>query len=141
MTKCDLTYGLIIAFSKDSKKLIEDCKNHNPVDIEKWLKDAYFIDGLIPDLVYAMAKRIKCIMTQENLDRNNLYYLYARNDVEAIKLFDKKIHEVNKICAPLIDNKYAKIMASYIQRHDEDMKSNNINDWIDEFISIKKRID
>lgn len=138
MAQCDLAYGLILIFSKDSKKLIEDCKNHNPVDIDKWLKDAYIIEGLIPDLANDMAKRIKCIMKQENFDRKDLTYLYARNDMEAIKLFDKVIHVVNKTCVPLFDDKYANIITSYVQRHDENMKSNHIDDLNDKLNSIKK---
>ena len=141
MAQCDLAYGLILIFSKDSKKLIEDCKNHNPVDIDKWLKDAYLIDGLIPDLAEDMAKRIKYIMTQENLDINNLDYLYARIDMETIRLFDKIIHVVNKICMSLFDDKYAKIMGSHIQWHDENMKSNHIDDLDDKLTSIKKKFD
>ena len=141
MAQCDLAYGLVLIFSKDSKKQIEDCKNHNLVDSNKWLKDAYLIDGLIPNLAEDMAKRIKCIMMQENLDINNLDYLYARVDMDTIRLFDKIIHVVNKTCMSLFDDKYVKIMESFIQWHEENMKSNHIDDLDDKLTSIEKRFD
>ena len=85
MTQWELAYLRIGIFFNDSKKLIEDCKNHNPVDIDKWIKDACFIDGLIPHIVEDMITRYnRLTMSQEVITKYDLDNVYIRVDIDSI---------------------------------------------------------
>ena len=87
MVQCDLAYGLICIFLKDSKKLAQDLNNFtnldHPIDIDQWLKDAYVIDGLLPHIVDDMIKRYNRInMSQEIITKDNLDYRYICVDID-----------------------------------------------------------
>ena len=138
MRQCDLAYVRICIFLKDSKKLIEDCKNHNPVDIDKWIKDACFIDGLIPYIVEDMANRYnRLTMSQEVIDKYDLDNVYIRVDIDTIYLFDNIVHNVSDKYISMIKDEYAKVMSSYIEKHDKVIQENGISEWNNKINLIK----
>ena len=138
MRQCDLAYVRICIFLKDSKKLIEDCKNHNPVDIDKWIKDACFIDGLIPYIVEDMANRYnRLTMSQEVIDKYDLDNVYIRVDIDTIYLFDNIVHNVSDKYISMIKDEYAKVMSSYIEKQDKVIQENGISEWNNKINLIK----
>ena len=138
MRQCDLAYVRICIFLKDSKKLIEDCKNHNPVDIDKWIKDACFIDGLIPYIVEDMTNRYnRLTMSQEAIHKYDLDYVYSRVDIDSIYLFDNIVHNVSDKYISMDKDEYAKVMSSYIDKHDNVIQENGISEWNNKINLIK----
>lgn len=142
MTKCDLAYGLICIFFKDSKELVWDLNDfmnlNHPIDIDKWLKDAYLIDGLLPHIVEDMVKRYNWINTsQEGITKDNLDYRYMRVDIDSINLFNNAVHNVSDKYISMAKDEYAKVMISYIDKHDKMMQENRISEWIDKINLIK----
>ena len=138
MRQCDLAYVRICIFLKDSKKLIEDCKNHNPVDIDKWIKDACFIDGLIPYIVEDMTNRYnRLTMSQEAIHKYDLDYVYSRVDIDSIYLFDNIVHNVSDKYISMAKDEYAKVMSSYIDKHDNVIQENGISEWNNKINLIK----
>lgn len=146
MTKCDLAYGLICIFLKDSKKLVQDLNNimnlDHPIDIDKWLKDAYLIDGLIPDLAEDMVKRYNRInASQEMITKDNLDYRYMCVDMDSINLFNNIVHNVSDKYISMAKDEYAKVMISYIDKHDKMMQENRISEWTNKINLIKNKIE
>ena len=138
MRQCDLAYVRICIFLKDSKKLIEDCKNHNPVDIDKWIKDACFIDGLIPYIVEDMTNRYnRLTMSQEVITKYDLDNAYIRVDIDSIYLFDNIVHNVSDKYISMAKDEYAKVMSSYIDKHDNVIQENGISEWNNKINLIK----
>lgn len=138
MRQCDLAYVRICIFLKDSKKLIEDCKNHNPVDIDKWIKDACFIDGLIPHIVEDMTNRYnRLTMSQEVITKYDLDNVYIRADIDSIYLFDNIVHNVSDKYISMAKDEYAKVMSSYIDKHDNVIQENGISEWNNKISLIK----
>ena len=138
MRQCDLAYVRICIFLKDSKKLIEDCKNHNPVDIDKWIKDACFIDGLIPHIVEDMTNRYnRLTMSQEVITKYDLDNVYIRVDIDSIYLFDNIVHNVSDKYISMSKDEYAKVISSYIDKHDNVIQENGISEWINKINLIK----
>ena len=138
MRQCDLAYVRICIFLKDSKKLIEDCKNHNPVDIDKWIKDACFIDGLIPYIVEDMTNRYnRLTMSQEAIHKYDLDYVYSRVDIDSIYLFNNIVHNVSDKYISMAKDEYAKVMSSYIDKHDNVIQENGISEWNNKINLIK----
>ena len=138
MRQCDLAYVRICIFFKDSKKLIEDCKNHNPVDIDKWIKDACFIDGLIPCIVEDMTNRYnRLTMSQEVITKYDLDNVYIRVDIDSIYLFNHIVHNVSDKYISMAKDKYAKVMSSYIDKHDNMIQENRISEWNNKINLIK----
>ena len=138
MAQCDLAYARICIFLKDSKKLIEDCKNHNPVDIDKWIKDACFIDGLIPHIVEDMTNRYnRLTMSQEVITKYDLDNVYIRVDIDSIYLFDNIVHNVSDKYISMAKDEYAKVMSSYIDKHDNVIQENGISEWNNKINLIK----
>ena len=138
MTQWELAYLRIGIFFNDSKKLIEDCKNHNPVDIDKWIKDACFIDGLIPHIVEDMTNRYNRItMSQEVITKYDLDNVYIRVDIDSIYLFDNIVHNVSDKYISMAKDEYAKVMSSYIDKHDNVIQENGISEWNNKINLIK----
>ena len=138
MRHCDLAYVRICIFLKDSKKLIEDCKNHNPVDIDKWIKDACFIDGLIPHIVEDMTNRYnRLTMSQEVITKYDLDNVYIRVDIDSINLFDNIVHNVSDKYISMAKDEYAKVMSSYVDKHDNVIQENGISEWNNKINLIK----
>ena len=138
MRQCDLAYVRICIFIKDSKKLIEDCKNHNPVDIDKWIKDACFIDGLIPCIVEDMTNRYnRLTMSQEVITKYDLDNVYIRVDIDSIYLFDNIVHNVSDKYISMAKDEYAKVISSYIDKHDNVIQENGISEWNNKINLIK----
>ena len=138
MRQCDLAYVRICIFLKDSKKLIEDCKNHNPVDIDKWIKDACFIDGLIPYIVEDMTNRYnRLTMSQEVITKYDLDNVYIRVDIDSIYLFDNIVHNVSDKYISMSKDEYAKVISSYIDKHDNVIQENGISEWNNKINLIK----
>lgn len=136
MTQCDLAYGLICIFLKDSKELVQDL-DHS-IDIDKWLKDAYLIDGLLPHIVDDMIKRYKRInMSQEIITKDNLDYRYICVDIDSINLFDNIVHNVSDKYISMNKDEYAKVMSSYIDKHDNMIQENRISEWNNKINLIK----
>ena len=125
-------------FFNDSKKLIEDCKNHNPVDIDKWIKDACFIDGLIPHIVEDMTNRYnRLTMSQEVITKYDLDNVYIRVDIDSIYLFNNIVHNVSDKYISMAKDEYAKVISSYIDKHDNGIQENGISEWINKINLIK----
>lgn len=125
-------------FFNDSKKLIEDCKNHNPVDIDKWIKDACFIDELIPHIVEDMINRYnRLTMSQEVITKYDLDNVYIRVDIDSIYLFDNIVHNVSDKYISMAKDEYAKVMNSYIDKHDNMIQENRISEWNNKINLIK----
>ena len=146
MVQCDLAYGLICIFLKDSKKLAQDLNNFtnldHPIDIDQWLKDAYVIDGLLPHIVEDMIKRYNRInMSQEMITKNNLDYRYICVDIDSINLFNDIVHNVSDKYIPMAKDEYAKLMISYIDKHDNMIRENRISEWINKINLIKNKIE
>ena len=146
MVQCDLAYGLICIFLKDSKKLAQDLNNFtnldHPIDIDQWLKDAYVIDGLLPHIVEDMIKRYKRInMSQEIITKDNLYYRYICVDIDSINLFNDIVHNVSDKYISMSKDEYAKVMISYIDKHDNMIRENRISEWINKINLIKNKIE
>ena len=138
MRQCDLAYVRICIFLKDSKKLIEDCKNHNPVDIDKWIKDACFIDGLIPHIVEDMTNRYnRLTMSQEVITKYDLDNVYIRVDIDSINLFDNIVHNVSDKYISIAKDEYAKVISSYVDKHDNVIQENGISEWNNKINLIK----
>lgn len=143
MAQCDLTYGLICIFFKDSKNLMYDLNyfmdlDHS-IDIDKWLKDAYLIDGLLPHIVDDMIKRYKRLnMSQEVITKDNLDYRYICVDMDSINLFNNIVHNVSDKYISMAKDEYAKVMISYIDKHDSMIQENRISEWINKINLIKK---
>ena len=138
MRQCDLAYARICIFLQDSKKLIEDCKNHNPVDIDKWIKDACFIDGLIPHIVEDMTNRYnRLTMSQEVIDKYDLDNVYIRVDIDSIYLFNHIVHNVSDKYISMDKDEYAKVVSSYIDKHDNMIQENRISEWNNKINLIK----
>ena len=138
MRQCDLAYVRICIFLKDSKKLIEDCKNNNPVDIDKWIKDACFIDGLIPYIVEDMTNRYnRLTMSQEVINKYDLDNVYIRVDIDLIYLFDNIVHNVSDKYISMAKDEYTKVMSSYIDKHDNMIQENGISEWNNKINLIK----
>ena len=138
MTQWELAYLRIGIFFNDSKKLIEDCKNHNPVDIDKWIKDACFIDGLIPHIVEDIANRYnRLTMSQEVIDKYDLDNVYIRVDIDSIYLFDNIVHNVSDKYISMSKDEYAKVISSYIDKHDNVIQENGISEWNNKINLIK----
>ena len=145
MAQCDLAYGLICIFLKDSKKLAQDLNNFtnldHPIDIDQWLKDAYVIDGLLPHIVEDMIKRYNRInMSQEMITKNNLDYRYICVDIDSINLFNDIVHNVSDKYISMAKDEYAKVMISYIDKHDNLIRENRISEWINTINLIKNKI-
>ena len=146
MTQCNLAYGLICIFLKDSKNLMYDLNyfmdlDHS-IDIDKWLKDAYLIDGLLPHIVDDMIKRYKRInMSQEIITKDNLDYRYICVDIDSINLFDNIVHNVSDKYISMAKDEYAKVMISYIEKHDTMIQENRISEWINKINPIRNKID
>lgn len=146
MVQCDLAYGLICIFLKDSKKLAQDLNNFtnldHPIDIDQWLKDAYVIDGLLPHIVEDMIKRYNRInMSQEMITKNNLDYRYICVDIDSINLFNDIVHNVSDKYISMSKDEYAKVMISYIDKHDNMIRENRISEWINKINLIKNKIE
>ena len=146
MAQCDLAYGLICIFLKDSKKLEQDLNNftnlYHPIDIDQWLKDAYVIDGLLPHIVDDMIKRYKRInMSQEIITKDNLDYRYICVDIDSINLFNDIVHNVSDKYISMAKDEYAKVMISYIDKHDNMIRENRISEWINKINLIKNKIE
>lgn len=146
MAQCDLAYGLICIFLKDSKKLVQDLNNFtnldHPIDIDQWLKDAYVIDGLLPHIVEDMIKRYNRInMSQEIITKNNLDYRYICVDIDSINLFNDIVHNVSDKYISMAKDEYAKVMISYIDKHDNMIRENRISEWINKINLIKNKIE
>ena len=146
MVQCDLAYGLICIFLKDSKKLAQDLNNFtnldHPIDIDQWLKDAYVIDGLLPHIVEDMIKRYNRInMSQEMITKNNLDYRYICVDIDSINLFNDIVHNVSDKYISMSKDEYAKVMISYINKHDNMIRENRISEWINKINLIKNKIE
>lgn len=146
MVQCDLAYGLICIFLKDSKKLAQDLNNFtnldHPIDIDQWLKDAYAIDGLLPHIVEDMIKRYNRInMSQEMITKNNLDYRYICVDIDSINLFNDIVHNVSDKYISMSKDEYAKVMISYIDKHDNMIRENRISEWINKINLIKNKIE
>ena len=146
MVQCDLAYGLICIFLKDSKKLAQDLNNFtnldHPIDIDQWLKDAYVIDGLLPHIVEDMIKRYNRInMSQEMITKNNLDYRYICADIDSINLFNDIVHNVSDKYISMSKDEYAKVMISYIDKHDNMIRENRISEWINKINLIKNKIE
>ena len=146
MVQCDLAYGLICIFLKDSKKLEQDLNNFtnldHPIDIDQWLKDAYVIDGLLPHIVDDMIKRYKRInMSQEIITKDNLDYRYICVDIDSINLFNDIVHNVSDKYISMAKDEYAKVMISYIDKHDNMIRENRISEWINKINLIKNKIE
>ena len=146
MVQCDLAYGLICIFLKDSKKLAQDLNNFtnldHPIDIDQWLKDAYVIDGLLPHIVEDMIKRYNRInMSQEMITKNNLDYRYICVDIDSINLFNDIVHNVSDKYISMAKDEYAKVMISYIDKHDNMIRENRISEWINKINLIKNKIE
>lgn len=146
MVQCDLAYGLICIFLKDSKKLAQDLNNFtnldHPIDIDQWLKDAYVIDGLLPHIVDDMIKRYKRInMSQEIITKDNLDYRYICVDIDSINLFNDIVHNVSDKYISMSKDEYAKVMISYIDKHDNMIHENRISEWINKINLIKNKIE
>ena len=138
MTQWELAYLRIGIFFNDSKKLIEDYKNHNPVDIDKWIKDACFIDGLIPYIVEDMTNRYnRLTMSQEVIPKYDLDNVYIRVDIDLIYLFDNIVHNVSDKYISMAKDEYAKVMSSYIDKHDNMIQENRISEWNNKINLIK----
>ena len=138
MRQCDLAYVRICIFLKDSKKLIEDYKNHNPVDIDKWIKDACFIDGLIPYIVEDMTNRYnRLTMSQEVITKYDLDNVYIRVDIDSIYLFNNIVHNVSDKYISMAKDEYAKVISSYIDKHDNVIQENGISEWNNKINLIK----
>ena len=138
MRQCDSAYVRICIFLKDSKKLIEDCKNHNPVDIDKWIKDACFIDGLIPHIVEDMTNRYnRLTMSQEIITKYDLDNVYIRVDIDSIYLFNNIVHNVSDKYISMAKDEYAKVISSYIDKHDNVIQENGISEWNNKINLIK----
>ena len=138
MTQWELAYVRICIFLKDSKKLIEDCKNHNPVDIDKWIKDACFIDGLIPHIVEDMINRYnRLTMSQEVITKYDLDNVYIRVDIDSIYLFNNIVHNVSDKYISMAKDEYAKVISSYIDKHDNVIQENGISEWNNKINLIK----
>ena len=138
MTQWELAYLRIGIFFNDSKKLIEDCKNHNPVDIDKWIKDACFIDGLIPHIVEDMITRYnRLTMSQEVITKYDLDNVYIRVDIDSIYLFNNIVHNVSDKYISMAKDEYAKVMSSYIDKHDNMIQENGISEWNNKINLIK----
>lgn len=146
MVQCDLAYGLICIFLKDSKKLAQDLNNFtnldHPIDIDQWIKDAYVIDGLLPHIVEDMIKRYNRInMSQEIITKNNLDYRYICVDIDSINLFNDIVHNVSDKYISMAKDEYAKVMISYIDKHDNMIRENRISEWINKINLIKNKIE
>lgn len=146
MVQCDLAYGLICIFLKDSKKLAQDLNNFtnldHPIDIDQWLKDAYVIDGLLPHIVEDMIKRYNRInMSQEMITKNNLDYRYICVDIDSINLFNDIVQNVSDKYISMAKDEYAKVMISYIDKHDNMIRENRISEWINKINLIKNKIE
>lgn len=146
MVQCDLAYGLICIFLKDSKKLAQDLNNFtnldHPIDIDQWLKDAYVIDGLLPHIVDDMIKRYKRInMSQEIITKDNLDYRYICVDIDSINLFNDIVHNVSDKYISMAKDEYAKVMISYIDKYDNMIRENRISEWINKINLIKNKIE
>lgn len=146
MVQCDLAYGLICIFLKDSKKLAQDLNNFtnldHPIDIDQWLKDAYVIDGLLPHIVEDMIKRYNRInMSQEIITKDNLDYRYICVDIDSINLFNDIVHNVSDKYISMSKDEYAKVMISYIDKHDNMIRENRISEWINKINLIKNKIE
>ena len=146
MVQCDLAYGLICIFLKDSKKLAQDLNNFtnldHPIDIDQWLKDAYVIDGLLPHIVEDMIKRYNRInMSQEMITKNNLDYRYICVDIDSINLFNDIVYNVSDKYISMSKDEYAKVMISYIDKHDNIIRENRISEWINKINHIKNKIE
>lgn len=138
MTQWELAYLRIGIFFNDSKKLIEDCKNHNPVDIDKWIKDACFIDGLIPYIVEDMANRYnRLTMSQEVIAKYDLDNVYIRVDIDSIYLFDNIVHNVSDEYISIAKDDYAKVISLYVDKHDNVIQENGISEWNNKINLIK----
>ena len=138
MTQWELAYLRIGIFFNDSKKLIEDCKNHNPVDIDKWIKDACFIDGLIPHIVEDMTNRYnRLTMSQEVITKYDLDNVYIRVDIDSIYLFNNIVHNVSDKYISMSKDEYAKVISSYIDKHDNVIQENGISEWNNKINLIK----
>ena len=125
-------------FFNDSKKLIEDCKNHNSVNIDKWLKDACFIDGLIPYIVEDMINRYnRLTMSQEVITKYDLDNVYIRVDIDSIYLFNNIVHNVSDKYISMAKDEYAKVISSYIDKHDNVIQENGISEWNNKINLIK----
>ena len=138
MSQWELAYMRIGIFFNDSKKLIEDCKNHNPVDIDKWIKDACFIDGLIPYIVEDMINRYnRLTMSQEVITKYDLDNVYIRVDIDSIYLFNNIVHNVSDKYISMAKDEYAKVISSYIDKHDNVIQENGISEWNNKINLIK----
>ena len=127
MAQCDLAYGLICIFLKDSKEFVQDL-DHS-IDIDKWLKDACFIDGLIPHIVEDMTNRYnRLTMSQEVITKYDLDNVYIRVDIDSIYLFDNIVHNVSDKYISMSKDEYAKVISSYIDKHDNVIQENGISD-------------
>ena len=145
MSQCDLAYGFICIFIKDSKKLVQDLNNFMnldyPINIDSWLKDAYLIDGLLPSIVEDMIKRYKRINAiRETITKDNLDYRYMCVDMDSITLFDKTVHAMSDKYISMAKDEYAKVMISYIDKHDKVIQENKIAEWNDKITIMKNKI-
>lgn len=146
MTQCNLAYGFICIFLKDSKKLMWDLNHYmdldHPIDIDKWLKDAYLIDGLLPHIVDDMIKRYNRItMSQEVITKDNLDYRYMCVDIDSMNIFNNIVHNVSDKYISMGKDEYAKVMTSYIDKHDTMIQENRISEWINKINLIKNKIE
>ena len=76
-------------------------------------------------------------MSQEVITKYDLDNVYIRVDIDSIYLFDNIVHNVSDKYMSMAKDKYAKVMSSYIDKHDNVIQENGISEWNNKINLIK----
>ena len=76
-------------------------------------------------------------MSQEVITKYDLDYVYSRVDIDSIYLFDNIVHNVSDKYISMAKDEYAKVMSSYIDKHDNVIQENGISEWNNKINLIK----
>ena len=80
-------------------------------------------------------------MSQEIITKDNLDYRYICVDIDSINLFNDIVHNVSDKYISMAKDEYAKVMISYIDKHDNMIRENRISEWINKINLIKNKIE
>ena len=75
------------------------------------------------------------------ITKNNLDYRYICVDIDSINLFNDIVHNVSDKYISMSKDEYAKVMISYIDKHDNMIRENRISEWINKINLIKNKIE
>ena len=76
-------------------------------------------------------------MSQEVITKYDPDNVYIHVDIGSIYLFDNIVHNVSDKYISMAKDEYAKVMISYIEKHDTMIQENGISEWNNKINLIK----